>query len=129
MSKPIFQKFDCRILLISGNQEIMDSLEFTVAGEGYQYDKASDTKIGLAKLRSFVPDVVIVDAEPTDKASLKILNPVRKYKKYESVYLIFLTDKTVNKQLAKANNSEILMPKPVDFMLLKRTLSELFSFS
>lgn len=128
MSKPIFQKFDGKILLVSPDAELLTSLEFTVASEGYQYNKSSDMKDALSKLRALVPHIIILDADIDEKQVLKLMNPVKRYKKYEAVHFIFLKKNLGNNKRTGKNPGELYIQKPVDYIHLKKVLAEHFGF-
>ena len=42
MSKPIYLKSDKKVLIVEDDPGILMALEFLIANEGYQYDKAEN---------------------------------------------------------------------------------------
>ena len=127
MSNPVFKKFDGKILLVSDDKDLLTSLEYTVAGEGYQYNKAQDGKDALLKLRQLVPHVLIIDNEIPDKEEKRLISPIKRYKKYAGVQIIRLyAEQDIAVKSDKPN--EYKLPKPVDFLRLKQLLGEIFGF-
>lgn len=130
MSKPIFLSTDCKILLVSNDTELLATLEFAIVSEKYQYDKTTHAKDAVIKLRNLNPSLVIIDLKMTSQEIEKITNPIRRYKKYSAVKMLFLLDEQNADYRLKNNENlgEYYLEKPIDLGNFKKCVRQIFGF-
>jgi len=79
-----------KVLVIDDDESIVDLLRAYLAQEGFQVDVARDGVAGLAKVRQFQPDVVVLDIMLPGLDGLEVL---RRLRGESSAYVVMLTAK------------------------------------
>ena len=85
------QVLSYKILLIEDEAPIADSVAYSLTSEGFEVEIAADGLAGLSVLRSFMPDLVILDLMLPKLNGLDFCRIVRKE---SSIPIIMLTAKT-----------------------------------
>ena len=85
-----------------------------LGGKGYQVDHASDGNEALAKIRSSVPDLVILDAVLPKSSGFQIARLIKFDPRFSKVLILMLTvlDQPVDKERAKAVGIDLYLTKP-----------------
>lgn len=130
MSKPIHLKSDRKILIANDHAEDLMALEFAVAIEGYQYDKANNGVETVKKIRTFMPHLVIVNEEMTANNGITIARQIRKFKKYQGIPFIFLVSKTIQLKDKEfyVSEGDYFCKKTIDSENLKKIIREMLAF-
>lgn len=68
---------NARILVIDDEEIVLDSCTEILRGEGYQLATASDGARGLALLKEFRPDIVVVDLKMPGLSGFEVLDRIR----------------------------------------------------
>ncbi len=63
-----------KILIIEDDKIIKNIIEFILIKEGYEVEVAIDGLVGLAKIKSFLPDLIITDVLLPYKSGLEIIS-------------------------------------------------------
>lgn len=66
-----------KILIIEDDKIIKNIIEFLLKKEGYEIEFAEDGLIGLEKIRTFLPDLIITDIMLPYKSGLEITSFVK----------------------------------------------------
>jgi len=77
-----------KILIIEDDKIIKDIIEFILKKEGYQVEVAFDGLVGLSKIKSFQPDLVITDVLLPYKSGLEIISFSKHYNPLTPVIVI-----------------------------------------
>lgn len=100
-----------RILLIEDEAPIAESVAYSLAGDGFRVEIAADGLAGLNALRTFSPDLIILDLMLPKLSGLDLCRMVRKE---SSVPIIMLTamSEEVDRILGLEMGADDYVPKP-----------------
>jgi len=79
------------ILIIDDEEDIRDILKYTLEKEGYIVDVAINGEEGLLKLKSKIPDLVILDVMMPGMDGIEICEVIRSAKGCENIIVCMLT--------------------------------------
>jgi len=80
-----------KILVIDDNNEVRDMLHDLLRLKGYDVETAETGTLGLEKLVSASPDLIICDIAMPEKDGFQVLKEVRETPNHSDVPFIFLT--------------------------------------
>ncbi len=80
-----------KILVIDDNHEVRDMLHDLLRLKGYDVETAETGALGLEKLTSASPDLIICDIAMPEKDGFQVLEEVRATPTHSKVPFIFLT--------------------------------------
>lgn len=80
-----------RVLVVEDEESIIDLVRPYLANEGFEVDVAMDGPTGLAKVRSFHPDIVLLDIMLPGLDGIEVL---RRLRQESSAYVVMLTART-----------------------------------
>lgn len=103
-----------KILIVDDEPNIVMSLEFLLKKEGFQIDTAGDGDAALEKIRSFMPDLVLLDVMMPKKSGFEVCEILRADPAYANLRIIMLTAKGRDTEQAKglALGADAYMLKP-----------------
>ena len=81
-----------KILIIEDDSFISELYAKKLSDIGYEVDLASDGKEGLEKVRSFKPDVVLLDIQMPIMNGYQVLQAMQKDKELKRIPVILLTN-------------------------------------
>ena len=79
------------ILIIDDEEDIRDILKYNLEKEGFYVDVASNGEQGLAKIKSKIPDLVILDVMMPGMDGIEVCDLIRSTPKYENIIICLLT--------------------------------------
>ena len=79
------------ILIIDDEEDIRDILKYNLQKEGFYVDVASNGEQGLAKIKSKIPDLVILDVMMPGMDGIEVCDLIRSTPKYENIIICLLT--------------------------------------
>ena len=119
-----------KILIIEDDQAIVDSLVVLLKSK-YDLDSAGDGNIGLDKIKSFKPDLVILDLLMPERDGFDVARKIKGDPKLKSTPVIALSSFTemydMNFGQAGAERtmpSDVYLTKPLDPATLLREIKE-----
>ena len=103
-----------KILIVDDEPNIVMSLEFLLKKEGFQIDTAGDGDAALGKIRSFMPDLVLLDVMMPKKSGFEVCEILRADPAFAKLRIIMLTAKGRDTEQAKglALGADAYMLKP-----------------
>lgn len=103
-----------KILIVDDEPNIVMSLEFLLKKEGFQIDTAGDGDAALEKIRSFMPDLVLLDVMMPKKSGFEVCEILRADPAFAKLRIIMLTAKGRDAEQAKglALGADAYMLKP-----------------
>lgn len=103
-----------KILIVDDEPNIVMSLEFLLRKEGFQIDTAGDGDAAIDKVRSFVPDLVLLDVMMPKKSGFEVCEILRADPAFSGLKIIMLTAKGRDTEQAKglALGADAYMLKP-----------------
>ena len=103
-----------KILIVDDEPNILMSLEFLLKKEGFQIDTAGDGDAALEKIRSFMPDLVLLDVMMPKKSGFEVCEILRADPAFAKLRIIMLTAKGRDTEQAKglALGADAYMLKP-----------------
>ena len=91
-----------KILIVDDEPNILMSLEFLLKKEGFQIDTAGDGDAALDKVRSFAPDLILLDVMMPKKSGFEVCEILRADSAIRQPRIIMLTAKGRDTEQAKA---------------------------
>ena len=79
------------ILIIDDEEDIRDILKYNLEKEGSYVDVASNGEQGLAKIKSNIPDLVILDVMMPGMDGIEVCDLIRSTPNYENIIICLLT--------------------------------------
>jgi two-component system alkaline phosphatase synthesis response regulator PhoP len=79
------------ILIIDDEEDIRDILKYNLQKEGFYVDVASNGEQGLAKIKSKIPDLVILDVMMPGMDGIEVCDLIRSTPSYENIIICLLT--------------------------------------
>ena len=119
-----------RILLVDDEPNILTPIEFLMKKEGYVIEKAYDGVQALSKMKSFQPNLVILDVMMPLMDGFEVARKIRKEPAYEDVRIIFLTARgtDADKINGFSKGAESYIVKPFDNDTLVNMVREMVEF-
>lgn len=112
-----------KILIVDDEPNILMSLEFLLKKEGFQIDTAADGDAALDKVRSFSPDLVLLDVMMPKKSGFEVCEILRADAAYAQLKIIMLTakgrDTEQTKGLALGADAYMLKPFSTKDLIVK----------
>ena len=103
-----------KILIVDDEPNIVMSLEFLLKKEGFLTETAGDGDVALEKVRTFMPDLVLLDVMMPKKSGFEVCEILRSDAALSSIRIIMLTAKGRETEQAKglALGADAYMLKP-----------------
>lgn len=103
-----------RILIADDEQNIVISLEFLMKREGFEVSIAQDGAEAIEKIRSEMPDLVLLDVMMPKKSGFEVCQEIKSDPTLQSVRILMLTAKGRDTEVAKglALGADGYMTKP-----------------
>ena len=79
------------ILIIDDEEDIRDILKYNLEKEGFYVNVASNGEQGLAKIKSNIPDLVILDVMMPGMDGIEVCDLIRSTPNYENIIICLLT--------------------------------------
>ena len=116
-----------KILIVDDEPNIVMSLEFLLKKEGFVIDTAGDGDAALEKVRSFSPDLVLLDVMMPKKSGFEVCEVLRSDSALNHIRIIMLTAKGRETEQAKglALGANAYMLKPFSTKDLVAKIREL----
>lgn len=103
-----------RILIADDEQNIVISLEFLMKREGFEVSIAQDGAEAIEKIRSEMPDLVLLDVMMPKKSGFEVCQEIKSDPTLQAVRILMLTAKGRDTEVAKglALGADGYMTKP-----------------
>ena len=118
-----------KILIVDDEPNIVMSLEFFLKKEGFVIETAGDGDAALEKVRSFLPDLILLDVMMPKKSGFEVCEVLRSDSALNHIRIIMLTAKGRETEQAKglALGANAYMLKPFSTKDLVAKIRELLS--
>ena len=105
-----------KVLIVDDEPNIVLAIDFLMSQKGFQTEKAYNGKEALQKLKTFQPNVVILDVMMPGMTGFEIAREVRVTASFSNVQIVFLTAKgtTKDKMQGYSNGGDLYLTKPFD---------------
>lgn len=119
-----------KVLIVDDEENIVISMEFLISQAGYELQVARNGEEALDKVRSFVPDLILLDVMMPNINGFEVCRRIRENPAWQDIKIIMLTAKgrevEVTKGLALGVNSYIIKPFSTKELMaeVKRILGE-----
>jgi two-component system alkaline phosphatase synthesis response regulator PhoP len=80
-----------KILIADDEPDILEIIEYNLRKEGYEVATAKDGDDALTKVKSFKPDLVILDIMMPKKTGIQVCEILRAQPAYRDTLIMFLT--------------------------------------
>ena len=118
-----------KILLVDDEPYIIKSLSFVLEKKGYNVLCANNGDDALDKIKSYRPDLVLLDVMMPKKNGYDVCLEIRKYQEFKDLYIIMLTAKSqdVDKEKGLQAGANDYLTKPFSPVKMLQRLEEIFS--
>ncbi|HHW03607.1 MAG TPA: sigma-54-dependent Fis family transcriptional regulator [Thermoanaerobacterales bacterium] len=117
-----------KILIIDDEPAICSALKLSLESEGYKVNVSFSAKEGLSRLRTFLPDVVVLDLRLPDMDGLAVLSEIKEFDEGIIVIMITAFGETKTAVEAVKRGAVDYLVKPFDIneldVSVKRALKE-----
>jgi DNA-binding response OmpR family regulator len=103
-----------RVLYFEDEQDMVDLVRLVLSREGYTVEGASEGRAGLAAIREFSPDIILLDLMMPDMDGWEIYRQLKKDEDTKDIPVIIVTAKA--KSIDKVLGSEV---EKVDDYIIK----------
>lgn len=93
-----------KILIIEDNEDVRENTADILELSNYNVSTAENGKIGLKKIKQFLPDIIICDIMMPELDGYEVLQNLNKNNKTASIPFIFLTAKSEKTEIRKGMN-------------------------
>jgi DNA-binding response OmpR family regulator len=114
------------VLIIDDDREIVQLVEITLSGLGYDVQVAYDSRQGLAHAFNSNPDLILLDFHLPGKDGLNLLKDIRAVPEMETIPVIMITgigDSTIVTQAIQNKVTDFLI-KPFTIDLLAERVAK-----
>jgi len=127
---PIYQKENVRVLIAVEDPVEMSSLEYLIAGHGFDYRKEDNPVKALKTARVYKPDLIIIDVIKPHFDGLEVARKIKNYKKYNNTRFIFLTESLVllDKKNPVFSLEDFYIMRPLNIENISRKINTMFEF-
>lgn len=118
-----------KILIVDDEPNIVMSIEFLLKKEGFTTETAGDGDAALEKVRSFVPDLILLDVMMPKKSGFEVCEVLRSDTTARQPRIIMLTAKGRETEQAKglALGADAYMLKPFSTKELVAKIREILA--
>lgn len=118
-----------KILIVDDEPNIVMSIEFLLKKEGFTTETAGDGDAALEKVRSFVPDLILLDVMMPKKSGFEVCEVLRSDTTAQQPRIIMLTAKGRETEQAKglALGADAYMLKPFSTKELVAKIREILT--
>jgi two-component system, OmpR family, alkaline phosphatase synthesis response regulator PhoP len=117
-----------KVLVVDDEPDILEIIQYNLRNEGYEVATAVDGDDGLAKARTFKPDLIILDVMMPRKNGMEVCRTLRAQEAYRDTLIIFLT--ALNDELSHVKGLEYgaddFISKPISPKVLVSKVGSLF---
>ena len=105
-----------KILIADDGEDIRELINITLEDEGYELHEAVDGNDALAKARSILPDLIVLDVMMPGMTGYQVCEELKKDPLTRGIYIMFLTARGSNlaKTTADRSGGDDYMIKPFD---------------
>ena len=116
-----------KILLIDDEKDILEFLSYNLIKAGYKIDQAENGDEGLKKLKTFKPDLIIVDVMMPVLDGIEFCSIVRSNPQHENIMIVFLTARSEDytQIVALETGADDFISKPIKPKLLITKINSL----
>ena len=116
-----------KILLIDDEKDILEFLSYNLSKAGYKIDQAENGDEGLKKLKTFKPDLIIVDVMMPVLDGIEFCSIVRSNPQHENIIIVFLTARSEDytQIIALESGADDFISKPIKPKLLITKINSL----
>ncbi len=117
-----------KILLVDDEPYIIKSLSFVLEKKGYNVLCANNGDDALDKIKSYRPDLVLLDVMMPKKSGYDVCLEIRKYQEFKDLYIIMLTAKSqdADKEKGLRAGANEYLTKPFSPVKMLQRLEEIF---
>jgi len=116
-----------KVLIVDDEPNIVLAIDFLLKQKGFQTEKAYNGKEALEKVKSFQPDVVVLDVMMPEMNGIDTARQIRMTRGFSNVQIVFLTAKgtTKDKMEGYSNGGDLYLTKPFDNTELVTAIEEI----
>ncbi|MBO3462697.1 hybrid sensor histidine kinase/response regulator [Aetokthonos hydrillicola Thurmond2011] len=109
------------ILVIDDEPDNFDVIETLLDGENYHLDYSPSSRKALARLRSFQPDIILLDVMMPEMDGMEVCRRIKGDPRLHAIPIIMLTALTAKEDLAKClgSGADDFISKPVNSLELR----------
>lgn len=119
-----------KVLIVDDEPNIVIAIDFLLRQKGYQTEKAYNGKEALQKVKTFQPNIVVLDVMMPGMTGFEVANQIRKTEGFSKLQIVFLTAKgtTKDKMQGYSNGGDLYLTKPFDNDNLVSSIQEVLEY-
>ena len=105
-----------KILIIDDDRDIVQETQDILVKAGYAVCCASDSDEAFKRLRSFLPDLILLDLVLPGESGFRIAQRIKSIERYKNIPIIAVSFKkdAIDKHIAAKNGAVQYLEKPID---------------
>jgi len=105
-----------KILIIDDDRDIVQETQEVLVRAGYAVCCANSSEEAFKRLRSFLPDVILLDLVFPDESGFRIAQKIKAIERYKNIPIIAVSFKkdAIDKHIAAKNGIVQYLEKPID---------------
>ncbi|MFA5093239.1 MAG: response regulator [Candidatus Omnitrophota bacterium] len=117
-----------RILVVDDEIDLVEMVSLRLEASNFQVIKAYDGEVGLAKVKSDKPDLIILDLMLPIIDGYKVCRMLKYDEEYKNIPIIIFTAKAqnVDKNLGEDSGADAYITKPFESVELLEKILQLF---
>ena len=110
-----------KILMVDDDQDLVYIVKLVLEKDGFEVQTAADGDQALRMIKTFVPDLMIVDLTMPEMDGWRLSMKVRQNEKLKNIPIIVLSGLLAQEESKPAPNEpfDVLLGKPFDILKLK----------
>jgi CheY-like chemotaxis protein len=108
-----------RILIVDDDRLNVTLIRFALKAQDYEVSSAEDGKQGLAAVKAFSPDLIILDVQMPNMSGFEFMNELKTIPGGGRIPVIMLTASDTMQELFFAEGVKDYLVKPVDMVRLQ----------
>lgn len=104
-----------KILIIDDDQDIIEETQEILVKAGYAVSCANSSEDAFKRLRSFLPDLILLDLVLPDESGFRVAQKIKASEKYKNIPIVATSFKkdAIDKHIAAKNGVVQYLEKPL----------------
>lgn len=119
-----------KVLIVDDEPNIVLAIDFLLSQKGFITEKAYNGNQALEKVKSFQPNIVVLDVMMPGMTGFEVARQIRMTAGFANVQVVFLTAKgtTKDKMQGYSNGGDLYLTKPFDNDDLVLSIEEMVQY-
>jgi DNA-binding response OmpR family regulator len=121
---------DLKVLIVDDEPNIVLAIDFLLSQKSFQTEKAYNGAEALKKLKTFQPNVVVLDVMMPGMTGFEVARQIRIAEGFSDIQIVFLTARgtTKDKMQGYSNGGDLYLTKPFNNDDLVMAIEEVLQY-